>query len=134
MHDMHDPDITQALVELSGGDRQALDRLLPAIYDQLHAMAQRALRAERPDHTLSPTDLVHEAYLGLATRTEGWGGRTHFLCAAAQAMRDHGVEPFLGIKRGHGWAETYIHPKDSGGVLFQFYVDEDHEHEHEPPK
>ncbi len=54
--------------------------------------------------------------------------------SAAQAVRDYGIEPFRGIQRGHGWAETYIHPKDSGGVLFQFYTDEDHHHESEPPK
>ena len=54
--------------------------------------------------------------------------------SAAQAVRDFGMEPFRGVQRGHGWAETYIHPKDSGGVLFQFYIDEDHHHESEPPK
>ena len=54
--------------------------------------------------------------------------------SAAQAVRDYGMEPFRGVQRGHGWAETYIHPKDSGGVLFQFYIDEDHHHESEPPK
>ena len=54
--------------------------------------------------------------------------------SAAQAVRDFGMEPFRGVQRGHGWAETYIHPKDSGGVLFQFYIDEDHHHEPEPPK
>ena len=54
--------------------------------------------------------------------------------SAAQAGRDFGMEPFRGVQRGHGWAETYIHPKDSGGVLFQFYIDEDHHHESEPPK
>lgn len=55
--------------------------------------------------------------------------------AAAQAIRDYGMEPFRGVQRGHGWAETYLHPKDSGGVLFQFFTEEeDHHHEHEPPK
>ncbi|MBI2912656.1 MAG: VOC family protein [Chloroflexi bacterium] len=53
---------------------------------------------------------------------------------AAGAIKDHGIEPFHGVQRSHGWAETYIHPKDSGGVLFQFYTEEDHHHEHEPPK
>ena len=56
---------------------------------------------------------------------------------AAQAIRDFGIEPFGGVQRSHGWAETYIHPKDSGGVLFQFFAEEgphDHEHEHEAPK
>ena len=52
---------------------------------------------------------------------------------AARAIRDQGIEPFGGVQRSHGWAETYIHPKDSGGVLFQFYTEEDH-HEHETPK
>ena len=60
---------------------------------------------------------------------------------AAQAIRDFGIEPFGGVQRSHGWAETYIHPKDSGGVLFQFFAEEgphdhehEHEHEHEAPK
>ncbi|MBI1885037.1 MAG: VOC family protein [Chloroflexi bacterium] len=57
---------------------------------------------------------------------------------AAAAMRAFGIEPFRGVRRSHGWAETYIHPRDSGGVLFQLYTDEDHqhddEHEHTPPK
>ncbi len=50
---------------------------------------------------------------------------------AAAAIQDHGIEPFGGVQRSHGWAETYIHPRDSGGVLFQFSADEDHHH-HEP--
>jgi methylmalonyl-CoA/ethylmalonyl-CoA epimerase len=57
---------------------------------------------------------------------------------AAKAIKDYGIEPFGGVRRSHGWAETYIHPKDSGGVLFQFYVEEephthgpaDHDHAH----
>lgn len=56
---------------------------------------------------------------------------------AAHAMEAFGIEPFLGVQRSHGWVETYMHPKDSGGVLFQFYRDEEdhgHEHEHSPPK
>ncbi len=53
---------------------------------------------------------------------------------AAQAMKEHGMEPYRGVQRSHGWAETYIHPKDSGGVLFQFYTEEDHHLEHELPK
>ncbi len=54
--------------------------------------------------------------------------------AAAEAIREGGIEPFRGVRRSHGWAETYIHPQDSGGVLFQFYADENHHHEHESPK
>ena len=82
------PDVTQALLALSGGNRAALDGLLPAIYDHLRAQAQRALRAERPDHTLSPTALVHEAYLKLVRleRVE-WRDRAHFFGACANEMR-----------------------------------------------
>lgn len=45
--------------------------------------------------------------------------------AAAQAIRDYDIEPFRGVRRSASWMETYIHPKDSGGVLFQFYTEED---------
>lgn len=49
---------------------------------------------------------------------------------AAAAIRSHGIEPMGGVQRSHGWAETYIHPRDSGGVLFQFYEEEEgHHHE-----
>lgn len=51
--------------------------------------------------------------------------------ATAEAIRGFGIEPMGGVQCSHGWAETYIHPKDSGGVLFQFYVEEEpHEHPH----
>jgi RNA polymerase sigma factor (TIGR02999 family) len=80
--------VTQALLDLSHGDRTALDRLLPAVYDHLHQMAERELRRERSDHTLSPTALVHEAYLKLA-QLDGisWQGRSHFFGACSQVMR-----------------------------------------------
>jgi len=83
-----DPDVTSALQALSGGNRAALDELLPVIYDQLRAQAQRALQRERPDHTLSPTALVHEAYLKLVRleRVE-WRDRAHFFGACANEMR-----------------------------------------------
>lgn len=50
---------------------------------------------------------------------------------AAEAMKKFGIEPYGGVNRSHGWVETFMHPKDSGGVLFQFYVEEEeHEHPH----
>ena len=80
--------VTQALVDLSEGDRGALDRLLPMVYDQLRKLAQRELRHERVDHTLSPTALVHEAYLKLVQLDRvNWQGRAHFFGACAQSMR-----------------------------------------------
>lgn len=82
------PDVTQALIELSDGDRSAMDRLLPMVYDQLRNLAQRELRRERSDHTLSPTALVHEAYLKLVQLQRiSWRGRAHFFGASAGAMR-----------------------------------------------
>jgi RNA polymerase sigma factor (TIGR02999 family) len=81
-------DVTQALQALSGGTRGALDGLLPMIYEQLRDQARRALRGERPDHTLTPTALVHEAYLKLVKleRVE-WRDRAHFFGACASEMR-----------------------------------------------
>jgi RNA polymerase sigma factor (TIGR02999 family) len=85
---MPDAQITQALEQLSRGDRQAIDRLLPMVYDHLRAMAGRELRRERPDHTLTPTALVHEAYLKLVQLDRiDWQGRAHFFGACAQVMR-----------------------------------------------
>ncbi|MEJ2206090.1 MAG: sigma-70 family RNA polymerase sigma factor [Gemmatimonadota bacterium] len=86
---MSDPeDITQALINLSGGDPEALDRLLPVVYDNLRGLARRELSRERPDHTLNATALVHEAYLRLVQLDRiTWEGRAHFFGAAAQAMR-----------------------------------------------
>lgn len=80
--------ITQVLVALSEGDRSALDRLLPMVYDHLKGIAERELRRERPGHTLTPTALVHEAYLRLIELDRiTWRGRAHFFGACAQAMR-----------------------------------------------
>ena len=81
-------DVTQALLELSNGNRDAIDRLLPLVYDHLKRMAERELRRERGDHTLSPTALVHEAYLKLVQLDRiTWRGRAHFFGACAQVMR-----------------------------------------------
>lgn len=83
-----DTDVTQALIELSGGDPGAFERLLPMVYDQLRGLARRELRRERPDHTLTPTALVHEAYLKLVQLDRiTWRGRAHFFAACAQEMR-----------------------------------------------
>ncbi len=58
-----------------------------AVYDELRRLARHYLRGERPDHTLGPTALVHEAWLKLSSRSDGWHNRDHFLAAAAKAMR-----------------------------------------------
>lgn len=83
-----DTDVTQALLDYSAGDREALERVLPQVYDHLRNIARRQLRAERTDHTLTPTALVHEAYLKLVQLERiTWRGRAHFFGACAQEMR-----------------------------------------------
>ena len=82
------PDLTTLLVDWSNGDRKALEQLLPAVYQELRAIAARQLRSERAGHTLQPTALVHEAYLRLVDQRGGnWQNRAHFFGVAAQVMR-----------------------------------------------
>ena len=82
-------EFVKTLAAADRGEPNAAERLLPLVYSQLRAMAAKALAAETPGQTLSPTALVHEAYLRLTNKNEGevWEGRRHFLGAAAQAMR-----------------------------------------------
>jgi RNA polymerase sigma factor (TIGR02999 family) len=81
-------EVTRLLSEMAGGDPDAMERLLPLVYDQLRELARRELRKERDGHTLAATAVVHEAYLRLAELDEiSWEGRAHFFGAAAVAMR-----------------------------------------------
>jgi RNA polymerase sigma factor (TIGR02999 family) len=81
-------DVTQILAEIERGDPSAADRLLPLVYDQLKRAAQLRMSAERADHTLQATALVHEAYLRLVgDRQIPWQNSAHFYAAAAEAMR-----------------------------------------------
>lgn len=79
---------TILLTQAQGGDASAAERLAPQIYEELRRLAAIYLRGERPDHTLQPTALVHEAYLRLidASRVD-WRDRAHFFRTAARAMR-----------------------------------------------
>lgn len=82
-----DPALTDLLEQVRTGDRSAFARLWPIVYEELRVLAARLLRSERPDHTLQPTALVHEAYLRLVDERAGWQDRAHFFAIAAQAMR-----------------------------------------------
>jgi RNA polymerase sigma-70 factor, ECF subfamily len=85
---MNQTNVTTLLAAAEAGDLTALDRALPLIYDELLEIAQRHLKRERSDHTLTPTALVHEAYLKLVDQTHiAWQGRGHFLGIASLAMR-----------------------------------------------
>jgi RNA polymerase sigma factor (TIGR02999 family) len=79
---------TSLLSKWRAGDQQAFDRLLPIVYEELRRLASHYMRAERADHLLQTTALVHEAYLRLIDQREGsYETRSHFLAVAAQVMR-----------------------------------------------
>jgi RNA polymerase sigma factor (TIGR02999 family) len=81
-------DVTQLLLGWGNGDKEALESLMPLVYDELHRLAERYMRHERPDHTLQPTALVHEAHLRLIDQTRvQWRNRAHFFGVAAPLMR-----------------------------------------------
>ena len=81
-------DVTALLVDWSEGDEQALDELMPLVYDELHRLAGRYLRRERAGHTLQTTALVHEAYLKLVDQSHAnLRNRVQFFSAAANVMR-----------------------------------------------
>ena len=85
---MPDVDVTQLLLDLEGGRRDAFDRLLVKVYPALRQMAHAKLRGQRAGETLNTTGLVHEAYLKLIRYQDvNWKGRAHFFGAAAQTMR-----------------------------------------------
>lgn len=81
-------DVTRILNAIEQGDAEAINTLLPVVYEELRQMADRKLLNEGPGHTLQATALVHEAYLRLVG-SEGsrWPSRTYFFGAAAEAMR-----------------------------------------------
>jgi len=87
MSGMHD--VTHILADIEAGNKQASEELLPIVYDELRKLAASRMAAERPDHTLQSTALVHEAYVRLvdADRARHWDSRGHFFSAAAEAMR-----------------------------------------------
>jgi RNA polymerase sigma factor (TIGR02999 family) len=102
--DSHQPDVTILLRQLTDGDQQAAEKLIPLVYDELKRLARSYMRRERQDHTLQTTALVHEAYLKLVRQqATKWQGRSHFFGIAAQLMRriliDH-ARGHLREKRG----------------------------------
>ena len=82
------PDVTTLLHRARDGDAQALDQLVPLVYDQLRALAHGQRRRQGASETVNTTALVHEAYAKLADRDAAWADRQHFLRVAARAMRD----------------------------------------------
>ena len=81
-------DVVALLERWQRGDKSALDEMVPEVYDELKRLARIYLSRERPDHSLQPTELVHEAYMRLVDQRQvDWRNRAHFLGVAAQVIR-----------------------------------------------
>ena len=101
-------EVTALLQRWSGGDREALEQLMPLVYEKLRQLASVRLRGERSGHTLQPTALVHEAYLRLVGQKRvAWQNRSHFYGIAAQMMRRILVDHAR--KRGAAKREGGVH-------------------------
>ena len=125
---MTQDEVARLLEAFEGGDRTALDRLLPVVYDELRRIARRELRREHPDHTLTTTEVVHEAYLKLVDhpRVAADAGPVRFLAVAATAVRRSLVEYARrrdAVKRGGGERpltldeEALVSDEDSNRLL-----------------
>ena len=83
-----EPAVSKLIQRMHDGDAAALPELVATLYDELHKLARRQLRAERPGHTLRPTALLHEAFLRLNATDLPYADRSHFLAVAARVMRN----------------------------------------------
>ena len=84
----NEPSATELLLRAGAGEKDAVERMFPLVYDELRRLARRHLARESPGRTLTTTELVHEAYLKLIDQSRvQWNGRAHFLGVAAIAMR-----------------------------------------------
>lgn len=114
---VNDHEITELLTRWSEGDRAAAEAVLPMVYDDLHRIAERYFRGERPDHTLQATAIVHDAYLQLSDqRGIRWNDRSHFLGVAAHAMRRILVDysrRHNAAKRNGRWHQVTLAEADS---------------------
>lgn len=79
--------VTEMLLAWRGGDQEALDHLMPLLYQELKRLAQYRVSREHPSQTWSATDLVHEAFVRLVNVDVSWQDRAHFLAVAARLMR-----------------------------------------------
>lgn len=111
--------VTQLLVRLRAGETDALERLVPLVYEELRSLARAQVRREDVGHTLGSTALVHEAYIRLAKREILMAAdRRHFFAIAAQAMRRVLIDHARGrksVKRGAGQASRSL--DDVAGFL-----------------
>jgi RNA polymerase sigma factor (TIGR02999 family) len=121
-------EVTQLLQAWGDGDQEALNKLIPLVYQELHRLAAGYMRKESPNHTLQTSALVNEAYLRLVDQKKvRWQNRAHFFGVAAQLMRrvlvDH-ARSRTSLKRGAGTPklsldETAIIPFDKAAEFLQ---------------
>jgi RNA polymerase sigma factor (TIGR02999 family) len=109
--------VTRLLQEWRGGNAQALDALMPFVYDELRRIAGRCLKAERPGHTLRATALVHEAYMRLMGAEIAWEDRVHFYAVAARVLRRVLVEYARSHNRQKRGAGVEMIPLDEAVVV-----------------
>jgi RNA polymerase sigma-70 factor, ECF subfamily len=118
-------DITQLLIAWSNGDRDALDRVTPLVYDELRGIARSKLRQHGSDAMLQPTVLVHEAYVKLIDEKRvKWQNRAHFYAIAANTMRRIIIDEYRqrgAGKRGGGL--TFVSPKEGEAIANTWSVD-----------
>lgn len=119
-------DATRLIGQLGDAEGSAARRLLPLVYKELRALAQSYFDHQRPDHTLQPTAVVHEAFVRLVGNTQiAWEGRSHFLAVAAKAMRnvlaDHARRKWS-AKRGGDWERITLSDIGSSGSNHSFDV------------
>jgi len=115
--------VTQLLFDLSTGNRQAVDILMPMIYKEMHQLAHMHLRGERRNHTLNATALVHEAYIKLVDQDKiTWQNRAHFFGIASQAMRRILIN----------YANARIAQKRGGNQVLATFIDDKMKRESKP--
>ncbi len=117
--DERSPDVTRLLREASEGRRESFDRLMPLVYAELKRVARARLHSQREGHTLTPTALVHEAYLKLVDQTRvEWQSRAHFFAIASKAMRqiliDYAKRKTAGKRGGGAVHVSFEEQTDSG--------------------
>ncbi len=107
-------EVTQLLRAWTAGDKSALEKLTPLVYDELHSVARRCMAGERTDHTLQTTALVNEVYLRLVDCGRvNWQDRAHFFAVSAQLMR----RILIDFARSRGYQKR-------GGGTIQISLDE----------
>lgn len=121
-NDLRD-DVTRLLKQIDGGDKEAANRLVPLVYEDLRKLADHHIRNERLGHTLQPTALVHEAYLRIVDLKEvDWQSRAHFIAVASTLMRriliDH-ARRRLAAKRGSGKRVDFEKTREAGQLSLE---------------